>query len=121
MPTTPPYLTPVGQLTAGVRVRTTPRSPRERDGRPQTSAHFPECLAWPIEVSLIMDEHTSSDGIVEREVKSSRVTVWASERPEIEPNDTVAFRGLMAGAVEGTVFLQATGVARVEEVTDELL
>lgn len=121
MPTTPPYLTPVGQLKEGVRVRTAPDTPRERDGRPQTSAHFPECLAWPIEVSLIMDEHTSSDGIVEREVKSSRVTVWASERPEIEPDDTVTFQGLMAGAVDGTVFLQATGVERVEETAHELL
>lgn len=121
MPITPPYLTPVGQLTAGVRVRTAPDSPRERDGRPQTNRFFPGCLAWPIEVSLVMSERTGSDGAVEREVKASRVTVWAPERPSIGDDDLVSFQGLMAGAVDGLVFLQATGVDRVEETAHELL
>ena len=118
---TPPYLTPVGQLTAGVRVRTVPDAPRERDGAPQSNRFFPGRLAWPVEVTIVMEEHTHADGTVEREVRGTRVTVWAPERPEIEADDTVVFQGIMAGAVEGTVFLQATGVARVEEVNDELL
>lgn len=121
MPITPPYLTPAGQLTAGVRVRTAPDAPRERDGRPQTSSYFPGCLAWPIEVSLVMSERTSSDGAVEREVRSSRVTVWAPERPKVEADNIVIFQGVMAGAVEGTVFLQATGVNRAEETDSALL
>lgn len=118
---TPPYLIPVGQLAAGVRVRTAPDAPRERDGRPQTSSYFPGCLAWPLEITLVMNEHTDRDGAVEREVRPSRVTVWSPERPKVEVDDIVDFQGVMAGAVDGSVFLQATGVARVEEDTDEIL
>lgn len=121
MPIAPPYLIPVGQLADSVRVRTAPDAPRERDGHPQTSSYFPGCLAWPIEVSLVMSEHTSSDGAVEREVRRTRVTVWAPERPKVEADDIVIFQGVMAGAVEGTVFLQATGVESVEETAHELL
>lgn len=117
----PPYLTPVHQAFEAVRVRTAPDSPRERGGSPQTSRFFPGCLAWSIEISLVMSERTGSDGAVEREVKPSRVTVWAPERPDVSQDDLVAFHGLMAGAVEGTVFLQATGVEKVEEVAHELL
>lgn len=117
----PPYLTPVHQAFEAVRIRTAPDSPRERGGSPQTSRFFPGCLAWSIEISLVMSERTGSDGAVEREVKPSRVTVWAPERPDVSQDDLVAFHGLMAGAVEGTVFLQATGVEKVEEVAHELL
>lgn len=120
MPITPPYLTPVGQLTAGVRVRTAADAPREKDGVPQSNRFFPGCLAWSLEVSLVMDERTGGDGVVEREVKRFRVTVWAPERPEIASDDVVVFQGLMAGAVEGSVFLQATGVEKVEEASGEL-
>ena len=121
MPITPPYLTPAGQLTAGVRVRTAPDAPRERDGAPQSNRFFPGCLAWSIEISLIMSEHTSSDGAVEREVRRTRVTVWAPERPKVEADDIVIFQGVMAGAVDGSVFLQATGVEKLEEAGSELL
>jgi hypothetical protein len=121
MPMTPPYLIPVHQLATGVRVRTTPDAPRERDGVPQSNRFFPGCLAWPVEATIVLDEHTYADGSVEKEVRGIRITVWASARPEIESGDVVTFQGLMAGAVEGTVFLQATGVARVEEGTDEIL
>ena len=48
-------------------------------------------------------------------MKRVRVTVWAPERPGVAPDDVVVFQGLMAGAVEGSVFLQATGVDRVED------
>lgn len=117
----PPYLTPVHQAFEAVRVRTAPDSPRERDGSPQTSRFFPGCLAWSIEISLVMSERTGSDGAVEREVKPSRVTVWSPERPDVSQDDLVAFHGLMAGAVDGNVFLQAAGVERVEEGSGEIL
>lgn len=117
----PPYLSPVYQALEGVRVRTAPDSPRERDGAPQTSRFFPGCLAWPVEISLAMSTRTGSDGAVEREIKASRVTVWAPERPAISQDDLVVFQGLMAGAVEGSLFLQATGVKNLEESTHEIL
>ena len=68
-----------------------------------------------------MDENTGGDGVVEREVRPSRITVWSPERPEISQDDLVVFRGLMVGAVEGSVFLQATGVEKLEEAGSELL
>jgi len=116
----PPYLTPVHQAFEAVRVRTAPDSPRERDGSPQTSKFFPGCLSWSVEISLVMSERTGSDGAVEREVRRSRVTVWSPERPDVSQNDLVTFQGLMAGAVDGSVFLQATGVEKVEEASGEL-
>lgn len=67
-----------------------------------------------------MSERTGSDGAVEREVRRSRVTVWSPERPDVSQNDLVTFQGLMAGAVDGSVFLQATGVEKVEEASGEL-
>ncbi|MDN8621182.1 hypothetical protein Q0N36_11465 [Corynebacterium kefirresidentii] len=68
-----------------------------------------------------MRERAGDDGVVEREIKRSRVTVWTPERPNIAPDDVVTFQGLMAGAVDGNIFLQATGVERAEESSDELL
>lgn len=121
MPMTPPYLVPVHQLATGVRVRTAPDAPREKNGVPQSNRFLPGCLAWSLEITLVMSEHTDRDGAVEREVKPSRVTVWSPERPAVAPDDVVVFQGLMVGAVDGNVFLQATGVERVEEASGEIL
>ena len=117
----PPYLTPVYQALESVRVRAVPDHPEERDGTPKTSRFFPGCRAWKVQVSLVMDENTGGDGVVEREVRPSRITVWSPEPPEISQDDLVVFRGLMVGAVEGSVFLQATGVEKLEEAGSELL
>lgn len=117
----PSYLTPVHQLLSGVRVQATADAPETKEGAPKTNRAFPGCNAWKIEIILTMSESTNSSGTVEREVRRSRVTVWAPEQPEVSPDDVVVFRGLMAGAVDGNVFLQAAGVERVEEGSDELL
>ena len=117
----PSYLIPVHQLLSGVRVQATADTPETREGAPKTNLAFPGCNAWKIEVNLIMRERTGDDGVVEREIKRSRVTVWAPERPNIAPDDVVVFQGLMAGAEDGNVFLQATGVEKVEEVDSELI
>lgn len=119
--TVPSYLTPVHQLLSGVRVQATADAPETKEGAPKTNRAFPGCNAWKIEIILTMSESTNSSGTVEREVRRSRVTVWAPEQPEVSPDDVVVFRGLMAGAVDGNVFLQAAGVERVEEGSDELL
>lgn len=119
--TVPSYLMPVHQLLSGVRVQATADTPETKEGAPKTNRAFPGCNAWKIEVSLIMRECTGDDGVVEREIKRSRVTVWAPERPEVSPADVVVFRGLMAGAVDGNIFLQATGVEKAEKVDSELI
>ena len=116
----PSYLTPVYQALDGVRVRAVPDSPEERDGVSKENRLFPGCKACKFQVSLVMSEMEDESGAVEREVRRSRVTVWSPERPDISQNDLVAFQGLMAGAVDGTIFLQATGVERVEEASGEL-
>ncbi|MEK0023188.1 hypothetical protein WMP96_11705 [Corynebacterium sp. KPL4035] len=117
----PLYLTPVYQALEGARVRAVPDGPEERDGVPKTNTHFPGCNAWKIQVSLVMSEEEDADGALAREVRRQSITVWAPERPSVSVGDKIRITGLMAGAVDGTIFLQATGIERVEETTHELL
>lgn len=117
----PPYLTPVYQALESVRVRAVPDHPEERDGMPKTSPSFPGCRAWKVQITLVMSETEGADGSVEREVRRQPITIWTPERPNISVGDQVRVTGLMAGAVEGSLFLQATGIERVEETAHELL
>ena len=117
----PPYLTPVYQALESVRVRAVPDDPEERDGMPKTSLSFPGCRAWKVQVTLVMSETEGADGAVEREVRRQPITIWTPERPSISVGDQVRVTGLMAGAVEGSLFLQATGIERVEETNYEVL
>lgn len=117
----PPYLMPVYQALEGVRVRAVAESPEEKDGTPKTNQFFPGCKAWKVQVTLVMSEAEDADGAIEREVRRQAITVWSPERPDASVGDKIRITGLMAGAVEGSLFLQATGVERVEEVAHELL
>ena len=111
-------MTPVYQALEGVRVRSVPDDPEERDGMPKTSRYFPGCKAWKIQVALTMSEEEVDGGAVEREIRRQPITVWTPVRPDVSVGDHVRATGLMAGAVDGSLFLQATGVERVEEVAD---
>lgn len=117
----PPYLLPVYQCLENVRVRAVPDDPEERDGMPKTSPSFPGCRAWKVQVTLVMSETEGADGAVEREVKRQPITIWTPERPNISVGDQVRVTGLMAGAIDSTTFLQATGIERVEEGSGEIL
>ncbi len=117
----PPYLVPVYQPLEGARVRAVPDGPEERDGTPKTNPSFPGCKAWKMQFTLVMSETEGADGAVEREVKRQPITIWAPERPDVSVGDQVRVTGLMAGAIDGTIFLQGTGVDRVEETAHELL
>lgn len=117
----PSYLTPVYQALEGVRVRSVPDDPEERDGTPKTSPSFPGCRAWKMQVTLVMSETEGADGAVEREVRRQPITVWAPTRPDVSVGDHVRATGLMAGAIDGSIFLQATGIERVEEASGESL
>ena len=64
-----------------------------------------------------MSEEVDS-GAVEREIRRQAVTVWAPTRPAIYEGEKIRFTGLMAGAVDGTLFFQAQGIEGVEEVED---
>lgn len=116
----PPYLTPVYQALESVRVRAVPDHPEERDGTPKTSRFFPGCRAWKMQFTLVMSETEGADGVVEREVRRQPITIWAPERPDVSVGDKIRITGLMAGAVEGSLFLQATGVEKLED-THEIL
>jgi len=118
----PPYLLPVYQCLENVRVRTAPAEPETKGEMPKTNSHFPGCKAWKLQVALVMSETEDEDGSVEREIRRQPITIWSPERPNVSAGDRVCISGLMAGAVEGSLFLQATGVERVEEeVAHELL
>lgn len=117
----PSYLVPVYQTFEGARVRAVSDSPEERDGVPKTNPFFPGCKAWKVQVSLVMSEMEDAGGALEREIRRQSITVWAPERPSVSVGDKVRITGLMAGAVEGSLFLQATGVEKLEEGSDEIL
>lgn len=117
----PPYLLPVYQALESVRVRAVPDGPEERDGVPKQSASFPGCKAWKLQVALVMSKMEDEDGSVEKEIRRQAITIWLPERPNVSVGDQVRITGLMAGAVDGTIFLQATGVETAEEVAHELL
>lgn len=117
----PPYLMPVYQALEGARVRSVPDGPEERDGVPKQNASFPGCKAWKLQVALVMSKMEDEDGSVEKEIRRQAITIWAPERPNVSVGDQVRITGLMVGAVDGTIFLQATGVERVEETAHELL
>ncbi|MEK0146576.1 hypothetical protein [Corynebacterium yonathiae] len=68
-----------------------------------------------------MSEEEDTDGALAREVRRQSITIWSPERPDASVGDRVRVTGLMVGAVDGTIFLQATGVERVEEASGELL
>lgn len=117
----PPYLMPVYQALESVRVRAVPDGPEERDGTVKTSQFFPGCKAWKMQVTMVMSEEEDADGALAREVRRQSITVWAPERPRVSVGDKVRVTGLMAGAVDGNIFLQATGVKNVEETSGEIL
>lgn len=117
----PPYLVPVYQAFEGARVRSVPDGPEERDGVPKTNQFFPGCKAWKMQVSLVMSEMEDADGAIEREVRRQPISIWSPERPDVSVGDKIRITGLMAGAVEGSLFLQAAGVERVEEGSGEIL
>lgn len=117
----PLYLIPVYQLLEGVCVRSVPDGPEERDGTVKTNQFFPGCKAWKMQVTLVMSEEEDADGALAREVRRQSITVWSPERPSASVGDRVRITGLMAGAVEGSLFLQATGVENVEETSGEIL
>ncbi|MDK4295476.1 MULTISPECIES: hypothetical protein [Corynebacterium] len=112
----PSYMTPVYQLMEGVRAQFVPEEPEQRDGREKESPFFPGCKAWKIQVALTMSEEEVDNGAVEREIRRQAVTVWVPTRPTIYEGEKIRFIGLMAGAVDGTLFFQAQGVESVEEV-----
>ncbi|MER0084906.1 hypothetical protein [Corynebacterium sp. KPL2848] len=123
MPTSivPPYLSPVYQVFEGARVRAVAESPEKKDGVPKTNTYFPGCNAWKIQVSMVMSEEEDADGALAREVRRAAIPVWARERPRVCVGARGRITGLMAGAVEGSLFLQATGVENVEETSGEIL
>ena len=116
----PSYLVPVYQTLEGVRVRTVPTEPETKGDMPKTNSYFPGCSAWKMQVSLVMSEEEGADEALEREIRRQSITVWAPERPSVSVGDKVRFTGPMAGAVDGAIFLQATGVEKLED-THEIL
>ena len=109
-------MTPVYQLMGGVRALSVPETPEQRDGREKENQAFPGCKAWKVQVALTMSEEEVDDGVVERQIRRQAVTVWSPTRPTIYEGGKIRFIGLMAGAVDGTIFFQAQGVEGVEEV-----
>ena len=111
---TPSYLRPVSPLIEGSRVTRVPDEPEAyEDGSPKQNSAFPGCSQWKLQVKVLSAVDVF-DGQEEPEYARISVSVWLSSRPRVRVGQHARFTGLMAGAVDGTVFFQARGVEAVE-------
>lgn len=122
----PPHMSPVARLaTLPVRMTADIEPKTDRDGVQKTSPYFPGCTAWTARVACILGAETIDmpDGTTERSVRTETytVTVWvtadesAAVREAGRAGSWVRIAGLMAGAVEGTLYMQATGLTPHEK------
>lgn len=116
----PSYMVPAGILaTEPVEVTRGPELKLVGEGdqkKPKANANFPGRAAYSMAVEVIRGtkEKTLADGQkrVVPILDEISVTVWVESAPEVGPGDYVRLHGVMVGAVDGTAYVQALGVAK---------
>ena len=116
----PAYLVPAGILaTEPVEVTRGPEMKTVGEGdqkKPKTSDFFPGRTAYGLTVEVVrgMKRKTLMDGRTAEVpiLDELSVTVWAESAPEVGLGEYVHLHGVMVGAVDGTAYVQATGVAK---------
>lgn len=115
---TPSYLKPVSPLVEGARVTRSPNEPETYEsGEQKRNAAFPQCAQWKYQVKVLKSVEVF-DEQVEPEYERLSVSVWSPVKPHVNPGQHVRFTGLMAGAVDGSLFFQARGIEEVEGVEE---
>ena len=114
----PPYLVPASVL-ASEPVEVT-RAPELVlvDEKPKVNANFPGCQAYRMAVEVVrgskqkrlLDGSTVEVALLDE----IAVTVWTATAPSVQVGQYVRLAGVMVGAVEGSTYVQATGVAAVQ-------
>lgn len=118
----PSYMTPVSRLAkTPVRMAADIEKKLDEDGTQKTSTHFPGRAAWQARVSCIFGSETITmpDGSEQKTLKteSYSVTIWATVEESAQLRQVaragrwVRLVELMAGAVQGNLYLQALGIA----------
>lgn len=116
----PSYLVPAGLLaTEPVEVTRGPEMKLVGEGeakKPKTNQNFPGRFGYAMAVEVVRgvkQKNLPNGKTVEVAVLDEiNVTVWAESVPEVGPGDYVHLRGVMVGAVDGTTYVQALGVAK---------
>lgn len=119
----PAYMVPASILaTEPVEVTRGPEMKTVGEGdqkKPKTSDFFPGRTAYGLTVEVVrgmkrknlMDGRTAEVPVLDE----ISVTVWAESAPEVAPGDYVRLSGVMVGAVDGTAYVQAVGVAKASK------
>lgn len=111
----PSYLTPLS-LFGSAQVSRDVTEKTDQDGV-QKRSDWADAPGWIIPVEGIVGERTKKmpDGRSASilDTQDLNVTVWSAHRPAVAMGDYVQFEGLAAGAVQGNLFFQATGVKKV--------
>lgn len=116
--TVPPYLVPAGLL-ASEPVEVT-RAPELVlvDEKPKANSNFPGCQAYRMAVEVVRGskKKTLVDGRTVEVALLDEIplTVWTVTAPSVQVGQYVRVSGLMVGAVDGSTYVQATGVQAVE-------
>lgn len=118
----PAYMVPAGILaTEPVEVTRGPEMKLVGDGdqkKPKVNPNFPGRTAYGLTVEVVRGakQKTLADG-QKRTVPildELSVTVWAESAPEVVLGEYVHLHGVMVGAVDGTAYVQALGVAKAK-------
>ena len=117
----PSYMTPVSRLAkAPVRMAADIEKKLNDDGSQKTNENFPGRSAWKARVSCIFGAETITmpDGSQQKTLQTETytVTIWATAEEAVQLSQVaragrwVRLVDLMAGAVQGNLYLQALGI-----------
>lgn len=116
--TVPPYLIPASVLASEpVEVTKAPEMVLV-DEKPKVNSNFPGRTAYRMAVEVVRGtkEKTLFDGRSAEVpiLDEISVTVWTASAPSAQVGQYVRLAGVMVGAVDGSTYVQATGVTAVK-------
>lgn len=114
----PSYLLPLDEFKA-VEVIGSIREKKDRAGEIKRETWTGKSLpGWvvPIEIIRGSRKKTLPNGKMLEIMDSEtvNVTLWSTEKPDLSVGDYAEFSGLMAGAVDGKIYIQALKVEKIE-------
>lgn len=119
----PAYMVPAGILaTEPVEVTRGPELKLVGEGdqkNPKVNANFPGRFGYAMAVEVVrgakQKKLPNGKAVEVAMLDEINVTVWAESAPEVAPGDYVRLHGVMVGAVDGTAYVQALGVAKANQ------
>lgn len=119
----PNYLLPLDAITYQVQITGEVKEKTDQNGN-QKYANWNAQPGWVVPIEIIRGTLTKvlPDGTKAEALDLMRlnVTVWSATKPNAPLGSYVTLTGLAVGAVDGNIFVQATGVQPSESNVDEL-